>query len=125
MDLNHTVNNTIPIVTVDGPSGAGKGTLSAHIANYLATPTTLSREFSYLKTEWSAMKPQINNKQKYINALKDVSIEDVRNFYQKVLAHKQSGQEILVQVQGEKFKGKPLLRVGSEQNITDVDVLAK
>jgi cytidylate kinase len=35
MDLNHTVNNTIPIVTVDGPSGAGKGTLSAHIANYL------------------------------------------------------------------------------------------
>ena len=31
MDLNHT----IPIVTVDGPSGAGKGTLSAHIANYL------------------------------------------------------------------------------------------
>ena len=31
MDLNHT----IPFVTVDGPSGAGKGTLSAHIANYL------------------------------------------------------------------------------------------
>ena len=97
----------------------------AHIANYLATPTTLSREFSYLKTEWSAMKPQINNKQKYINALKDVSIEDVRNFYQKVLAHKQSGQEILVQVQGDKFKGKPLLRVESEQHITNVDVLAK
>ena len=31
MDLTHT----IPIITVDGPSGAGKGTLSASIANYL------------------------------------------------------------------------------------------
>ena len=35
MDLNHTLSLPIPIVTVDGPSGAGKGTLSAHIANYL------------------------------------------------------------------------------------------
>ena len=97
----------------------------AHIANYLAAPTTLSREFSYLKAEWSAMKPQINNKQKYIDALKNVSIEDVRDFYQKVLAHKQSGQEILVQVQGEKFKGKPLLRVEGEQAITNIDLLVK
>ncbi len=31
MDLT----NTIPVVTVDGPSGAGKGTLSSSIANYL------------------------------------------------------------------------------------------
>ena len=97
----------------------------AHIANYLAKPTSLSGEFSFLKNEWLNVKPEINNKQAFINTLQSITLKEVQDFYEKVLLRGKHKQEILVQVQGEKFRGKARLRLQGEQNITDIDLLPK
>lgn len=97
----------------------------AHIANYLAKPTSLSGEFSYLSGEWFSIKKEINNKRAFIDALQKITLQDVQHLYENVFLRGQNMQEILVQVQGEKFRGKQLLRLKGEQKITDVDLLPK
>ena len=98
---------------------------NASIANYLAKPTSLSSEFSYLTGQWSNIKKEINNKQAYIEALQKVTLKDVQAFYNTVLLRGKNRQEILVQIQGEKFRGDALLRIQGEQEIKDVDLLPK
>jgi len=98
---------------------------NASIANYLAKPTSLSSEFSYLTEQWSNIKKEINNKQAYIEALQKVTLKDVQAFYNTVLLRGKNRQEILVQIQGEKFRGDALLRIQGEQEIKDVDLLPK
>jgi protease-3 len=97
----------------------------AHIANYLAKPSSLSDEFSYLSKEWANIKDEINNKEAFIESLQAVTLKEVQSFYEQVLLRGNNRQEILVQVQGEKFRDKPLLRVKEEQKIIDVDLLPK
>ena len=97
----------------------------AHIANYLAKPSSLSSEFSYLSSQWLGIKSNINTKQEFIRSLQNVSLNEVKSFYNDVFLRGKDRQEILVQVQGEKFRGKPLLRLQGEQNITDIDQLPK
>ena len=98
---------------------------AAHVANYLAKPTSLSTEFSFLKHEWADIKKEINNKQGYIESLQNLTLKDVKEFYNTVLLRRQNMQEILVQIQGERFRGNALLRVQGEQKITSVDLLPK
>ena len=97
----------------------------AHIANYLAKPTSLAAEFSYLRNEWLSVKKEINNKQAYIQSLQAVTLKDLQTFYQNILLQEQNRQEILVQVQGKKFRNSPLLTVKDEVIVTDVDLLPK
>jgi len=97
----------------------------AHIANYLAKPSSLGSEFSYLSSQWLSLKSNINTKQAFIKSLQNVSLKEVKRFYNDIFLRGKDRQEILVQVQGEKFRGKPLLRLQGEQNITDIDRLPK
>lgn len=97
----------------------------AHIANYLAKPTSLAAEFSYLMNEWLSVKKEINNKQAYIQSLQEISLKDLQEFYQNTLLQDKNRQEILVQVQGEKFRNSSLLTVKDEVIVTDVDLLPK
>lgn len=90
----------------------------AHISNYLAKPTSLAQEFSYLTDQWLDIKEEINNKQGYIESLQSVSLIDLNNFYNTVFKEGKSRQEILIQVQGEKFKSEPLLKVQGENTFT-------
>ena len=97
----------------------------AHIANYLAKPASLSAEFAYLTNEWLNVKKEINNKQTYIQSLQQITLKDVQEFYQTVFLEGKNRQQILVQVQGDKFRKSPLLTVKGELRITDVDLLPK
>jgi len=97
----------------------------AHIANYLAKPTSISAEFAYLSNEWLSVKKQINNKQAYIQCLQKISLKDVQDFYQDVFLQGKNRQEILVQVQGDKFRKSPLLSVTGEVKINSIDLLPK
>ena len=97
----------------------------AHIANYRAKPTSLNAEFSYLINEWSSMKAQINNKEKYIDALNQVTLQEVQAFYADVLATEKSRQVIAVQVQGQKFNQSALLKFEKQTVIKSVDQLEK
>ena len=98
---------------------------AAHVANYLAKPTSLSGEFSYLSNEWLMMKAQINHKQAYIEALQAVSLQQVKHFYEDVLATNKNSQLILVQVQGQKFIKSPVLSVEKQLTIHNIDKLEK
>ncbi len=98
---------------------------AAHIANYLAKPTSLETEFAYLKNEWLNIKQEINHKQAYIQALQEVSLEDVQQFYRRVFLQAQNRQQILVQVQGEKFRNAARLTIKDEVLVSDVDLLSK
>lgn len=97
----------------------------AHIANYLAKPATLAEEFSYLSNEWLAVKEEINNKPAYIQCLREISLQELQAFYQQVFLEGKNRQEIIVQVQGEKFIQSPILRIEGELKITDLDLLPK
>jgi protease-3 len=98
---------------------------AAHIANYLAKPTSLANEFSYLSNEWLSIKSEINNKQAYIDTLTDISLQEVQAFYKQIFLQGKHRQEILIQVQGEKFRSEKLLSLQGEQKMTNVDLLPK
>jgi len=97
----------------------------AHIANYTAKPTSLNGEFSYLTNEWLTMKVDINHKLNYVSALQNVSVEDVKKFYQDVLLSDENRQLILVQVQGQKFIKSPLLQLDKQLVVDNIDELEK
>lgn len=97
----------------------------AHIANYLAKPTSISAEFAYLTNEWLSVKKQINNKQAYIVCLQKTSLKDVQDFYKDIFIQGKNRQEILVQVQGEKFRKSALLSVKGEVKIHNIDLQPK
>jgi len=97
----------------------------AHIGNYLAKPTSMAEEFSYLSNEWLAVKKEINTKQAYIQSLREISLQEVQTFYQQVFLDGKNRQEIIIQVQGQKFIKSPLLTVPGEMKITDLDLFAK
>lgn len=90
----------------------------AHISNYLAKPASLAQEFSYLTDQWLNIKENINSKQDYINSLQSVSLADLNSFYKIVFRDGKNRQEILIQVQGEKFKSSPLLTLKGEVQFT-------
>lgn len=97
----------------------------AHIANYVAKPDDISAEFAYLIGEWSSIKDEINNKSHYIETLKGITLQDVRSFYKKVFLQGKNRQEIIVQVQGTKFKEMPLLTLQDQVEVKDIDALPK
>jgi protease-3 len=95
----------------------------ATIANYLAKPTSLAAEFDFLSYQWSAIDKNINDREKYVKALENVSLDDVKAFYNKVLIGKKEAQIIIIQVQGQRFKKKPLLKVKGETRLTNIEKL--
>jgi len=95
----------------------------AHIANYTAKPNSLSDEFSYLGEQWSKLESDINGKQAYISLLESVSLKEVQAFYNKVLMDEKGIQKIIIQVQGQRFKTKPVLTLKGEINITQANQL--
>jgi len=95
----------------------------ATIENYLAKPTSLAAEFDFLSEQWLAMDQNINGREKYIKALSNVSFDDVKTFYNKVIIGKNDAQLIIVQVQGQRFKKKPLLKVKGETRLTNIEKL--
>ncbi|MFT6985253.1 MAG: protease-3 [Psychromonas sp.] len=97
----------------------------AHIANYLAKPTSLAKEFSYLSNEWLNVRKEINNKQAYIQCLRETSLQEIQTFYQQIFIEGKNRQEIIIQVQGEKFITSPRLTLEGEVKIMDVDLLPK
>jgi len=97
----------------------------AQIANYLAKPTSLANEFSYLSHQWLSLKPEIDTEQAYIDSLSAISLSDVKAFYQAVLAKGKNAQPIVVQVQGTKFSKEAPLALHNEVKISNIDSLPK
>ncbi len=97
----------------------------AHVANYLAKPNNIAAEFDYLMNEWLSIKADVNHKPLYIKTLQSISLQAVQEFYQKVFLQGKSSQQIIVQVQGTKYKELPFLSLPNEVKITDVDNLPK
>jgi protease-3 len=95
----------------------------AHLANYTAKPSSLSGEFSFLSDQWGKIESDINGKQAYIDLLESVSLEDVQTFYKKIMMDEKGMQKIIIQVQGQRFKAKPLLKVKGEISITKANQL--
>ncbi|ABM05163.1 pitrilysin, Metallo peptidase, MEROPS family M16A [Psychromonas ingrahamii 37] len=97
----------------------------AQIANYLAQPTSLSDEFSYLSHQWLSLKPEIDTEQAYIDSLSAVSLTDVKAFFQTVLVKGENSQPVVIQVQGTKFLKEAILQLHNEVKITNIDSLPK
>jgi protease-3 len=97
----------------------------AQIANYLAQPTSLSDEFSYLSHQWLSLKPEIDTEQAYIDSLSAVSLSDVKAFFQTVLAKGNNSQSVVIQVQGTKFLKEAVLQLHNEVKISNIDSLPK
>ena len=57
--------------------------------------------------------------------MQEVTLADVQQFYQKVFLKAQNRQQILVQVQGEKFRNSARLAIKDEILVNDVDLLPK
>jgi protease-3 len=97
----------------------------AQIANYLAQPTSLRNEFSYLSQQWLSLKPKIDTEQAYIDSLSAVSLTDVKDFFHAVLLKGHHSQPLVIQVQGTKFSKKAVLELSNEVKISNVDSLPK
>ncbi|MCK5818441.1 MAG: insulinase family protein [Psychromonas sp.] len=95
----------------------------ATIANYLAKPTSLAAEFTFLSGQWSLINKNINRRKEYINALSMVSLNDIKAFYNQVIIEKKESQLIIIQVQGTRFKNTPLLKVKGEISISNIENL--
>ncbi len=57
--------------------------------------------------------------------MQEVTLADVRQFYHKVFLQAQNRQQILVQVQGEKFRNSARLTIKDEVLVSDVELLHK
>jgi len=98
---------------------------AAHIANYTAKPTSLNDEFGYLSNEWLTLEKQINTKTAYIDTLSSVSLQQALAFYDDLLLSDEHSQLLFVQVQGQKFADKPLLKLEKQVVIENIDRLPK
>lgn len=97
----------------------------AHIANYKAKPTSLGNEFESLSADWYSLEEDINGRNEYIEALENVSLNEVKTFYSDVLIDQKHTQLMIIQVQGQRFKDKPLLKIKDEVIVTDIEKLKK
>ncbi|MGB5443892.1 MAG: insulinase family protein [Psychromonas sp.] len=97
----------------------------AHIGNYLAKPTSLADEFSYLSNQWLSLKAEIDTKQAYIDNLSAVSLSDIKQFFKIIFVNAANVQPISIQVQGTKFIKEAPLRLENEVIISDIDSLPK
>ena len=97
----------------------------AHIANYHAKPASLNEEFDSLSADWYSLEEDINGRNAYIEVLSSVSLDDVKSFYNDVLVDQKQTQLMIIQVQGQRFKTKPLLKLKSEVIVTDIETLKK
>ncbi|MFT6926854.1 MAG: protease-3 [Psychromonas sp.] len=97
----------------------------AQLANYLAKPTSIADEFSYLSHQWLSLEPEIDTEQAYIDSLSAVSLNDVKAFFQAVLVNGKNAQSVVVQVQGTKFSKDEILALKNEVKISNIDSLPK
>ena len=97
----------------------------AHIANYLAKPSNLGTEFSYLTGEWMSNKENIDTKLEHVARLKSVSLKQVQQYYTDLFFNDQQTQQIIVQVKGKKFSEEKPLMLTPQVSISNVDQLPK
>jgi len=97
----------------------------AHIANYLAKPTNLGTEFSYLIDEWMSNKENIDTKLQHVARLKSVSLKQVQQYYTDLFFDEQQTQQIIVQVKGKKFSQEKPLILPYQISISNVEQLPK
>lgn len=97
----------------------------AHIANYLAKPSNLSTEFSYLIDQWMTNKDKIDTKLEYVARLESVTLEQVQQYYLDLFFNKQQTQQILVQVKGKKFSQDKALELTPQVQVSNIDLLPK
>ena len=97
----------------------------AHIANYLAKPSNLGTEFSYLTDEWMSNKENIDTKLQHVARLKSVSLKQVQQYYTDLFFDEQETQQIIVQVKGKKFSEEKPLELTPQVSISNVDQLPK
>ena len=97
----------------------------AHIANYLAKPSNLGTEFSYLTDEWMSNKENIDTKLQHVARLKSVSLKQVQQYYTDLFFDAQETQQIIVQVKGKKFSEEKPLELTPQVSISNVDELPK
>ena len=97
----------------------------AHIANYLAKPSNLGTEFSYLTDEWMSNKENIDTKLQHVARLKSVSLKQVQQYYTDLFFDAQETQQIIVQVKGKKFSEEKPLELTPQVSISNVDQLPK
>ena len=97
----------------------------AHIANYLAKPSNLGTEFSYLTDEWMSNKENIDTKLQHVDRLKSVSLKQVQQYYTDLFFNAQETQQIIVQVKGKKFSEEKPLELTPQVSISNVDELPK
>ena len=97
----------------------------AHIANYEAKPTSLNKEFEALSADWFAVEKDINDYKNHVDALSSISLNDVKAFYNDILIDQKQTQLMIIQVQGQRFKAKPLLKIKGEVTVTDIETLKK
>ncbi|WP_409440219.1 insulinase family protein [Psychromonas sp. GE-S-Ul-11] len=95
----------------------------AHIANYLAKPSNLSTEFSYLIGEWMSNKDKIDTKSQHIELLQSVTLKQVQEYYTRLFFDKSAAQQIIVQVKGKKFSEEAPLSLTPEVAISSVEQL--
>ena len=97
----------------------------AHIANYLAKPSNLGTEFSYLTDEWMSNKENIDTKLQHVARLKSVSLKQVQQYYTDLFFNDQQTQQIIVQIKGKKFSQEKPLVLTPQVSISNVDQLPK
>ncbi|WP_094751416.1 insulinase family protein [Psychromonas sp. CD1] len=97
-----------------------KDVQKSQVANYLAKPTSLASEFSYLTLQWLNIRPNINGKNAYIKQLSEITLADVKDFYQTIFIQGSHRQQIIVQVAGQKFKDKAILKLDKEIKISNI-----
>jgi len=98
---------------------------AAHIANYLAKPSNMKSEFSYLLNEWAQGKQEIDSKAQHVERLQSITLKDVQDYYTNLFFNKQDVQQIIVQVKGNKFKQEEVLSLTPELSVSDIDNLPK
>ena len=97
----------------------------AHIANYLAKPSNLSGEFSYLINEWMSNKEAIDTKRLHVAMLESVTLQQVQQYYADLFFDGAQTQQVVVQIKGKKFSQDKALDLTPQVLITNVDQLPK
>ncbi|GAC19913.1 insulinase family protein [Paraglaciecola arctica] len=80
----------------------------------------LSEEMGEFTGDWRDQKWNFDSKQRLIEAIEKITLDDVINFYHRIEGNKDFGQ-VLIQMRGTKFADKAFIEPKGAIKITDID----
>ncbi|CAH9050801.1 Protease 3 [Pseudoalteromonas holothuriae] len=93
---------------------------NASIVSLKETPKNLSDEISPLINDWYKENFDYDSKDKLVAALEEVTIADVKAFYQQTMLN-DNASRLNVQMRGHKFKNKPFAQLPNQTKLSSIE----